>query len=137
MNRTTNHKQNDIVDTSNEGDPVLPDSPFGRDRFSWRQAFIGAFATLALMGVLVLSYFYYLSLDLPPIEQLQNFSPATATKVISRDGRVISELFTERRVLISMEDMPVDIRHALLAMEDHRFYSHWGVSMRDFALTAG
>ncbi len=133
MNRTTNHKQNDIIDTSNEEDPVLPDSPFGRDWFSWRQAFIGALVTLTLLGTLVLSYFYYLSLDLPPIEQLQNFSPATATKVISRDGKVISELFTERRVLISMEEMPVDVRHALLAMEDHRFYEHWGVSMRDFA----
>ena len=99
----------------------------------WRQAFRNAFITIVVVSVLVSLYMAYLARDLPSLRQLQDFSPAVATKVISRDGKVLIELFTQQRVLIPREQMPVDVRNALLAMEDQRFYQHWGVSMRDFA----
>ncbi|MFC1619323.1 penicillin-binding protein 1A [Candidatus Neomarinimicrobiota bacterium] len=99
----------------------------------WRQAFRNAFVTLVAVTVLLSLYLAYLSRDLPSLRQLQDFSPAVATKVISRDGKVLIELFTQQRVLIPREQMPVDVRNSLLAMEDQRFYQHWGVSMRDFA----
>ncbi len=88
--------------------------------------------TILVMGALTIAYLFYISRDLPSLRQLQDFSPEVATKIISRDGKLIAELYTQQRVLISLEQMPVDVRNALVAMEDHRFYDHWGVSIRDF-----
>jgi len=86
--------------------------------------------TLMAVGAIMTAYLWYLSRDLPSLRQLQHFSPAVATKIISRDGKVITKLFTQQRVLIPGTMMPVDVRHAILSMEDQRFYDHWGVSMR-------
>ena len=99
----------------------------------WRRAFRNAFVTLALAMTGGTLYMAVLSSGLPSLRQLQDFSPAVATKIISRDGKVITELFTEQRVLISRDEMPLDLQYALLAMEDKRFYDHWGMSTRDFA----
>ncbi len=107
--------------------------PAGKPSNGWRQAFRNAFVTLVVAGSMIVGYLYYLSRELPSIAQLQDFSPAVATKIISRDGKVITELFTQQRVLIPMGQMPVDVRYALVSMEDSRFYNHWGVSMRDAA----
>ena len=96
----------------------------------WRQAFRNAFVTLMVVGAIMTAYLWYLSRDLPSLRQLQDFSPAVATKIISRDGKVITKLFTQQRVLIPGTMMPVDVRHAVLSMEDQRFYDHWGVSTR-------
>ncbi|UCH64156.1 MAG: PBP1A family penicillin-binding protein [Fidelibacterota bacterium] len=109
------------------------DSQAAKPSNGWRQAFRSAFVTLMVIGAAITVYLWYLSRDLPSLRQLQDFSPAVATKIISRDGKVIEELFTQQRVLIPGTMMPVDVRHALLSMEDQRFYSHWGVSMRSFA----
>lgn len=99
----------------------------------WRRAFRNAFVTIAVVGVVISLYLWYLSRDLPSLQQLQDFSPDVATKVISRDGKVITELFTQQRVLIPRTQMPLDVQHAVIAMEDKRFFDHWGVSTRDFA----
>lgn len=108
-------------------------APASKPSNGWRRAFRNAFVTLVVAGLVIVGYLYHLSRDLPSIAQLQDFSPAVATKIISRDGKVITELFTQQRVLIPMEQMPVDVRYALVSMEDSRFYNHWGVSMRDAA----
>ena len=99
----------------------------------WWVAFRNAFITIVVLSTALVTYLFYLSRDLPSIRQLQDFSPAVATKIISRDGKVIAELFTQKRVLIPFSQMPLDVRQALIAVEDSRFYDHWGVSMRDFA----
>ncbi|MFB0516423.1 MAG: penicillin-binding protein 1A [Candidatus Neomarinimicrobiota bacterium] len=99
----------------------------------WLRAFRNAFATLAIIGLVVMGYMWYLSRNLPSLWQLQDFSPAVATKIVSRDGKVITELFTQQRVLVPRSQMPLDVRNALISMEDKRFYDHWGVSTRDVA----
>ncbi|MFC1481006.1 penicillin-binding protein 1A [Candidatus Neomarinimicrobiota bacterium] len=108
-----------------------PEEPRNK-RSVWWVPFRNAFITIVVMGALTIAYLFYISRDLPSLRQLQDFSPEVATKIISRDGKLIAELYTQQRVLISLEQMPVDVRNALVAMEDHRFYSHWGVSLRDF-----
>lgn len=105
-------------------------SPNGLPGQGWRPAFRNAFVTLMAVGAIMTAYLWHLSRDLPSLRQLQDFSPAVATKIISRDGKVITKLFTQQRVLIPRTMMPVDVRHATLSMEDQRFYDHWGVSTR-------
>ncbi|MEE9463960.1 MAG: PBP1A family penicillin-binding protein [Candidatus Neomarinimicrobiota bacterium] len=127
--------QVDPASVPEKGDPTEPGPADSRSRLldSWWIAFRNAFIAIVLLAAACGAYLFYLSRDLPSIRQLQDFSPAVATKIISRDGKVIAELFTQQRVLIPLTQMPLDVRQALIAMEDSRFYDHWGVSMRDVA----
>lgn len=130
-NKSTNKpvKSEELTaDSSGEQGNAPPKPPNG-----WRRAFRNAFVSLAVVGAVGVTYLWYLARDLPSLKQLQDFSPAAATKIISRDGKLIDELYTQQRVLIPLDQMPLDVRHALLSMEDKRFYNHWGVSARDFA----
>src|SRR6266516_1318482 len=49
------------------------------------------------------------------------------SKVYAADGRLITELGIERRTVLPLEEIPVDVRQALLAVEDKRFYAHHGI----------
>ncbi|MDP6582903.1 MAG: transglycosylase domain-containing protein, partial [Vicinamibacterales bacterium] len=62
---------------------------------------------------------------------LRNYRPSTITRIHARDGQLISELYQERRVPISLARIPARMRQAILAIEDARFYKHPGVSTRD------
>ena len=86
---------------------------------------------LGFFGVLVLLYF--LSKDLPSLEQLENYDPDLVTRIYSSDGKVLNELFVQKRVFIELEKIPVHMQNAIIASEDRRFYKHWGLSMRSVA----
>jgi len=73
---------------------------------------------------------YIISLfkELPSEEELQNFAPVLSTKIIDRNENLITELFTEKRTWIKFNDIPENLKLAVLAMEDHNFYQHWGIN---------
>ena len=48
----------------------------------------------------------------------------------------IYPLHGEDRVLIRLDDVPPSLRDGLLAVEDHRFYDHWGISFVGIARAA-
>ena len=83
------------------------------------------------MECLVLLYF--LSKDLPSLEQLENYDPDLVTRIYSSDGKVLNELFVQKRVFIELEKIPIHMQNAIIASEDRRFYKHWGLSMRSVA----
>lgn len=66
--------------------------------------------------------------DLPSLTQLHNIEPSLVTKIYSADGKIIKEFYTERRIYKPLSQMPPTLIYALLASEDRRFYSHWGVN---------
>jgi penicillin-binding protein 1A len=70
----------------------------------------------------------YLSRDLPSFDQLENYTPELATQVFSADGVLIKEFYTKKRSFIPLSEIPSRLVQAVLATEDHRFYSHWGVA---------
>lgn len=49
------------------------------------------------------------------------------TQVITSDNQVIAELFSQNRTYITLDQVPDDMKNALIATEDSRFYSHHGV----------
>ncbi|MGA2091142.1 MAG: PBP1A family penicillin-binding protein, partial [Endomicrobiales bacterium] len=51
-------------------------------------------------------------------------------------GELITELFTERRTLTPLKEIPVDLQNAVLSIEDNDFFKHWGVSPRGIARAA-
>jgi penicillin-binding protein 1A len=83
----------------------------------------GAAAGITLGLVLVISP------DLPQIHALESFEPGAATRIMSADGRLIAELYVEKRIPLPLEEIPADLRHAVVAVEDRRFHRHPGLDV--------
>lgn len=92
------------------------------------------FIAAALAGTLSGVLFAYAD-DLPQISALDDYVPNTITRVIGKDGSVIGEFATERRVVIGYQDIPVRLRQAILAAEDAQFFEHVGLSAQRIILT--
>ena len=90
-----------------------------------------AITILGFLGVAVL--LIILSRDLPSLEQLENYDPDLVTRIYSSDGKLLNELFVQKRVFIEIEKIPIHMQNAIIASEDRRFYNHWGLSMRSVA----
>ena len=86
---------------------------------------------LGMFGVLFLILF--LSRNLPSIEQLENYDPDLVTRIYSSDGKVLNELFVQKRVFIELDKIPEHMQYAVVSSEDRRFFEHWGLSMRSIA----
>ena len=66
---------------------------------------------------------------LPSAEQLRNsYRPPQVTRVLARDGTVLSQVFTERRSVVSFEAIPAHTKLCFLAAEDAHFYEHEGLN---------
>ena len=65
--------------------------------------------------------------DLPVVPGPDNLTPSLATKIYDINGQLITQLAIENRTLINLDQMPKDLVNALIALEDRRFWSHWGV----------
>ncbi len=68
-------------------------------------------------------------LGLPSIDEIVNYRPPAATRVLDCKGRVIADFFSEKRRPVPLESIPIAMREAVIAVEDRRFYSHWGIDM--------
>ncbi|GGH91170.1 transglycosylase domain-containing protein [Arthrobacter liuii] len=53
--------------------------------------------------------------------------PAQMTRVLAADGSQIATLFNENRTRISLDQMSPNIKNAIVAIEDYRFYQHGGI----------
>jgi penicillin-binding protein 1A len=68
--------------------------------------------------------------DTTDISSLENFKPEIPSKIYDRNGDLISELFTVKRDPVDFEDLPKDLIHAVLAIEDSAFYEHRGIHVK-------
>jgi penicillin-binding protein 1A len=70
---------------------------------------------------------------LPSPAELNNIQPRLITRVYDRNGEVLKEFYTERRILIPFNEIPPYLVDCLLATEDRKFFNHWGVDTRRIA----
>ena len=96
--------------------------------FKWGLASV-LIGTLLAAGSLF-GLYIYLSKDLPKINSLADYQPATVTSVFSDDGRKIGEFYKERRIVIPLSDMPPHLINAFVAAEDSRFREHPGIDIQ-------
>ena len=68
-----------------------------------------------------------LATDLPDVAALEDYQPSLVTEVYDRHEELIAEFFVEKRRLVHLTEIPAHVRHATIAAEDSRFYSHGGV----------
>jgi len=65
--------------------------------------------------------------DLPSLETLTDYHPKIPLRVYAEDGSLISEFGEERRALVKINEVPKQMKDAILAIEDRRFYQHGGI----------
>ncbi|OMG73779.1 penicillin-binding protein 1A [Burkholderia ubonensis] len=89
---------------------------------------VGLFATLAVVGALIVGYaLVVMAPQLPSLDALTNYQPKVPLRVYSADHVLIGEFGEERRSLVRFQEIPDVMKKAVLAIEDYRFYEHGGV----------
>lgn len=93
---------------------------------------IFSFATLGMVfaALTVGGIFYMYSRDLPSIESLSQYTPATISRIYSGEGEIIDEFARERRLFVASEDIPDLVKQAFISAEDKNFYTHHGYDTR-------
>jgi penicillin-binding protein 1A len=94
-------------------------------------------SVIALAGFAVAVYAAWLFHDMPDASELADYHPPTATRVYAWDGTLIGEFSKERRIYVPYDQMPVQLRQAFLAAEDHNFFEHGGVDPSGMARAMG
>lgn len=64
---------------------------------------------------------------IPDIENLNNLKLVSATQVYDVNGKLISKLFEENRVIVTLSNVSPFVSQAIIANEDSRFYNHFGI----------
>lgn len=65
---------------------------------------------------------------------LLTYKPDLSTQLFDKNGEILYQIYGDKnRVWVPVDDMPADLKDAAVALEDHRFYEHFGV---DFAAIA-
>ena len=69
------------------------------------------------------------SVDLPQIDELEHYRPATTTELYDVHGRSFGSFALERRVVVGYNDFSPKLRDAVLSIEDRNFENHWGINL--------
>jgi penicillin-binding protein 1A len=107
------------------GDAIAPLPPPSRKWF-WIRRGIGASFLLLIIIVLWLAITAPLSKSLQPIAPPQLTLTAANGQPIARNGAIVDSP-------VEMAKLPRHVAQAFMAIEDRRFYSHWGVDPRGLA----
>ena len=111
----------------------MPEKNFGKPKYqsvSFGKVLFNTFLFLLVCFIGIIIYLFILSRDLPSIAELQRFNPEQISKILSADGKVIKELFIHKRDVVKISQIPQELRHGLLAMEDRKFFDHSGLSFQ-------
>jgi membrane carboxypeptidase/penicillin-binding protein len=106
-------------------------------QFALQVAFVMLKIAILLAGItaiaLLLIYRYY-SQDLPDPAGIGSYRPAETTRIYARDGiTLLYELVDPqggRRTVVPLDQMPLSLKQATIALEDAGFYENPGVDIR-------
>ena len=67
---------------------------------------------------------------LPSLDAVTDYRPKLPLRVYTTDHQLIGEFGEERRAMLKLAEVPLNMRHAILAAEDDRFYQHGAVDFQ-------
>jgi len=72
---------------------------------------------------------FWLFWGIPLPSKLSSQEVPVSTKLFDRNGKLIYEIYTEKRSTpIKLDDLPPYVKEATISIEDKDFYKHYGVS---------
>lgn len=77
-----------------------------------------------IIGVVAIGWF---AADLPDITQSAKFERRPSITILASDGSQIARFGETKGQTVSVADLPDNLIHAVLAIEDRRFYKHLGI----------
>jgi penicillin-binding protein 1A len=89
--------------------------------FYWG-AVLGLWAAIAIVGVIV-----WAGAHLPPIQALEIPKRPPTIQIVGIDGSVLAMRGEMAGANVALKDLPPYLPNAFIAIEDRRFYSHYGV----------
>ena len=93
----------------------------------WLSVAAGVLTVIGLVTAWLLVRHY--EADLPSVAELERgYHPSQVTRVVARDGTLLAEVFTERRTVVGIDELPAHVKLAVLAAEDANFYNHEGLN---------
>ncbi|MDO8667989.1 MAG: PBP1A family penicillin-binding protein [bacterium] len=105
----------------------------GKSRKPFSKAKLTKVVFYGFLVFLLLGFFFYLRLthDLPDPNRLIERQIAQSTKIYDRTGKTILYDIhgAEKRTMISLTDVPDNLKNATISIEDKDFYKHGGFSL--------
>ena len=87
----------------------------------WLQVIKWFFIVAMLVVVSGIGLFAYYAKDAPSISQAQLQSGGTSS-LYTRDGKFLLSLGSEKRTYVNNEEIPKELKNAIISVEDRRFY---------------
>lgn len=90
------------------------------------------------LSIMVGCLFAWYASELPDITEAMIFERRPTIIIKSSEGQILDRYGDIKGASVTVEELPAHVIYAVLATEDRRFYSHWGVDpigiMRAFAV---
>ena len=97
-------------------------SRFSLTRLIYWGAVLGLWGVIAVVGVVV-----WAGAHLPPIQSLEIPKRPPTIEIVGIDGSVLAQRGEMAGANVALKDLPPYLPKAFIAIEDRRFYSHFGI----------
>jgi 1A family penicillin-binding protein len=103
---------------------------FFRDLFTTKAGWIKIGYTVLVFLGLVAALFAWYAKDLPSPDKINATMNAQSTQIFDRNGTLLYEIHGDQnRILADWSEIPDNVKHATVAVEDKNFYSEGGFSI--------
>ncbi|MHC2532081.1 penicillin-binding protein 1A [Bradyrhizobium diazoefficiens] len=83
---------------------------------------VGLWGAIAVVGVVI-----YVGAHLPPIQSLEIPKRPPTIQIVGMDGSMLAQRGEMAGANVALKDLPPYLPKAFIAIEDRRFYSHFGI----------
>lgn len=102
-------------------------------RKSWlRRLFKWAFVGGLLVFLALCSYVFYCYITMPDIQKAVSRTRQPSTVIMAENGNDIAKFGNIYAQVIYPDNLPENLTNAVIAIEDHRFYQHFGFDVLGF-----
>jgi penicillin-binding protein 1A len=85
---------------------------------------LGLWGVIAAIGIVI-----WIGAHLPPIQSLEVPKRPPAVQILGLDGKTLATRGDMGGAAVALKDLPGHLPNAFLAIEDRRFYKHYGVDL--------
>ncbi|PLA74506.1 peptidase [Hydrogenovibrio sp. SC-1] len=109
--------------------PKKPKRRFFR-RLFWLFFWFGMVLTPLAAGT---AYYIKIYPTLPDASELEDVTYQVPLKIVTQDGKLISEIGTKKRIPLTYPEIPLTMTQAIISAEDENFFNHGGVDYKGIA----
>ncbi len=113
-----------------ENPPAPPDNK--KEKLKLAVLILGA----SLLAGFAAGVFMAFTQDVPEVADLKSYKPSMTTAIYDNNGNLVTQLYSEQRTLVKIDQIPDTLKKAIIAKEDPRFYQHGGLDFRGIVRAA-